>query len=70
MYIKKIELGARFGTRTVVEELAKRKNGYIMYRVQCDCGDSVVLNGSYLRTRERPCKSCSAKQNTVKVSAH
>ena len=26
MYIKKIEIGSRFGTRTVVKELAERKN--------------------------------------------
>jgi len=70
MYIKKIEIGSRFGTRTVVKELAERKNGYIMYKVQCDCGDIVVLNGSYLRTRNNPCKCCSAKAHTKKGKDH
>lgn len=70
MNIKKIMIGKRFGNRTVVEELSERKNGYIMYKVQCDCGDVVILNGSYLRTRERPCKCCSAKLNTLKGKDH
>lgn len=70
MYRKILKIGARFGTRTIIEEMKERKNGYIMYRVQCDCGDVVILNGSYLRTRERPCKSCSLKKNTVKGKNH
>jgi hypothetical protein len=70
MYIKKIEIGSRFGTRTVVEELPQRKNGYIMYMVKCDCGDVVKLNGSYLRSKNRPCKCCSAKIHTKKGKEH
>lgn len=66
MYIKKIEIGSRFGTRTVVEELSERKNGYIMYRVLCDCGDIARLNGTYLRDKERLCPSCSSKKRTKK----
>lgn len=63
-------LGQRFGSRTIIEELEERKNGYIMYKVQCDCGDIVILNGSYLRSRERPCKCCSAKLHTKKGKDH
>ncbi len=70
MYTKKLSVGQRFGTRTIIEELSERKNGYIMYRVKCDCGDIITLNGSYLRTRERPCKSCSAKKHTKKGQEH
>lgn len=70
MYIKKILNGERFGTRTVIEELPYRKNGYIIYKVQCDCGNVVELNGSYLRTSGRPCKNCSAKKNTKKGKDH
>ena len=70
MYKKEIMIGQRFGSRTVVEELKERKNGYIIYKVVCDCGDSVNLNGSYLRSRNRPCKSCSAKLNTKKGKDH
>jgi len=67
---KKIKIGDRFGNRTIIEELTIRKNGYIMYKVQCDCGDIVILNGSYLKSRQRPCKSCSAKKNTKKGKDH
>lgn len=70
MYIKKIEIGTKFGARTVIEELETRKNGYLLYKVKCDCGDIVTLNGSYLRSQERPCKCCSAKINTKKGKDH
>ena len=70
MYRKILTIGQKFGTRTIIEELSERKNGYIMYKVKCDCGDIVTLNGSYLRTRNRPCKSCSAKLNTKKGKDH
>lgn len=67
---KNLMIGEKFGSRTIVEELKERKNGYIMYRVKCDCGDVVILNGSYLRSKNRPCKSCSAKLNTKKGKDH
>ncbi len=67
---KSLKIGEKFGTRTIVKEMSERKNGYIMYKVQCDCGDVVILNGSYLRSRNRPCKSCSAKKNTKKGVEH
>ena len=67
---KDLMIGQRFGTRTVTELMPYRKNGYLMYKVECDCGDIMILNGSYLRTRERPCKSCSLKKNTKKGDQH
>ena len=70
MYRKDFIIGTRIGTRTVIEQMEERKNGYIMYKVKCDCGDVIILNGSYLRSRERPCKSCSLKKNTVKGKDH
>lgn len=70
MYRKYLDIGQRFGTRTIIKQLDERKNGYIMYKVKCDCGDLIVLNGSYLRSRNRPCKSCSAKLNTKKGKDH
>ena len=70
MYRKDLLIGTRFGTRRIIEQMPERKNGYIIYKVQCDCGDVVMLNGSYLRTQNRPCKSCSAKKNTKKGTDH
>jgi hypothetical protein len=70
MNIKKIMINQKFGSRKVIEELLERKNGYVMYKVQCDCGDIVILNGSYLRCKNRPCKKCSAKLNTLKGKDH
>jgi hypothetical protein len=70
MYVKKLKIGEKFGTRIIIEEMSQRKNGYIMYKVKCDCGDVVILNGSYLRTKNRPCKCCSAKKHTKKGKDH
>jgi hypothetical protein len=70
MYRKDLMISQRFGTRTVIEEMPERKNGYVLYKIKCDCGDIVILNGSYLRTKNRPCKSCSAKKNTKKGKDH
>lgn len=67
---KILNIGQRFGTRTIIEQMNERKNGYILYKVKCDCGDIVILNGSYLRTGDRPCKCCSAKLNTKKGKEH
>jgi len=70
MYRKILKIGDRFGSRVIIEEMPERKNGYVMYKVRCDCGDIVILNGSYLRTRNKPCKSCSAKLHTKKGKDH
>jgi hypothetical protein len=67
---KILKIGEKFGTRTIIEQLSERKNGYILYKVKCDCGDIIILNGSYLRSRNRPCKSCSAKKHTKKGKDH
>ena len=67
---KSLQIDSVVGERTVIEEMPERKNGYVMYKVQCKCGDIVILNGSYLKSRCRPCKSCSAKLNTKKGEDH
>lgn len=67
---KNIPIGSRFGTRVVVEELPERKNGYIIYRVRCDCGNISTMNGSYLRIQNRPCRNCTAKLCVKKGEQH
>lgn len=67
---KELNIGQRFGSRTIINQLKERKNGYIMYEVKCDCGDVVKLNGSYLRSKIRPCKNCSAKLKNKKGFDH
>ena len=68
MYRKNL-IGQKFGTRTVIEECEERKNGYVMYKVRCDCGEEIKLGTSYIK-KNRPCKCCSAKKNTKKGSEH
>jgi hypothetical protein len=71
MYIKKIGIGEIFGTRTVIEELIEKKYGYILYLVQCKCGEISKLSGAYLRQYpNRTCRTCSLKKNNVKGEDH
>lgn len=41
---RKIDIGFRFGKLTVAADTGKRKNGYTVWRCECDCGGSVELD--------------------------
>ena len=41
---KKIGIGFRFGKLTVSADTGKRKNGYTIWRCDCDCGGSIELD--------------------------
>lgn len=40
----KIEIGYRVGMLTAVEKTTERKNGYVIWKCLCDCGESVELD--------------------------
>ncbi len=64
---KNLNVGDRFADWTILEQLSEKKNGYIMYRVKCQCNNETILSGSYLRAMMSPyCRSCSAKKRTPK----
>ncbi len=66
---KIISNGTRFGKRTVLDQAGRTPNGYIRYRVQCDCGSIDVVNGSTLRAgKSLCCKYCANKARGTQCS--
>ncbi len=40
--------GMRFGRLTVIEDSGERKNGYILWRCKCDCGDFPAATNKFI----------------------
>ena len=58
----RIEPGTVFGRLTVLEMTDKRhpKNGAMIYKCQCDCGEIVLVSSTELRAnRKSSCKKCN-----------
>lgn len=56
---KKIDLtGQRFGRLLVLYECGRAKNGDVLWKCRCDCGNECVVDGCSLRNRKRPTRSC------------
>lgn len=70
VYKKLLKIGDRIGTRTVIEMLEERFNGYIRYVVKCDCGNTTTVSGSYLRLKQPACRNCSLKKSNPKGTKH
>ncbi len=41
--------GKRVGMLTVVSKTEKRKNGYVVWKCQCDCGNVVYITSNNLK---------------------
>lgn len=39
-----VKIGSRFGKLTVKSQSSERKNGYIVWRCQCDCGNEILVD--------------------------
>ncbi|NCC62772.1 MAG: hypothetical protein EOM12_18015 [Verrucomicrobiae bacterium] len=52
---KKLD-GLRFGRLVVIERQGKHKDGNLLWLCKCDCGNTVVVCGKYLRCGDT--KSC------------
>ena len=71
MYIKPIKIGEQFGERIVIEKTNETKNGYVIYLVQCKCGETSKVSGTYLRQYpNRLCRNCSLKLKNRKGKDH
>ena len=42
-------IGQRFGRLTVLEECGRNKDGRVMWKCKCDCGEEVIVQGKLLR---------------------
>ena len=55
----------KFGKLVALGVASKTNSNEYRWFCKCDCGQEVIVNGSYLRTgRQKSCKSCSHKKNT------
>ena len=49
--VKKVEMiGSKFGRLTVLSEEGKDKHGKILYKCECECGNTTIVHGTRLRT--------------------
>ena len=66
---KKDLTGQKIGRLTVLFELPERKNGKIIYRCQCECGNEKDIAGTSL-TKKNPTQSCGClqRENTSKAN--
>lgn len=60
MPAKKDLTGMVFGKLTVIEEIAERQNGRIVWKCQCECGNTKIIRGSDLTSGKT--KSCGCNQ--------
>ncbi len=71
MNIKYLNIGSKIGNRRIIERLPERKNGYVIYIVECVCGEKSKVSGSYLRQYpNRLCRNCSLKLKNKKGEEH
>lgn len=52
--------GTRFGRLTVVKEAGRTKQGSVKWLCKCDCGNTITVDGSHLRTGST--RSCGCLQ--------
>lgn len=63
---KKIDLtGQRFGRLTVVEQAGRAKNRCIVWRCNCDCGETVIVTGDDLRRGHTKSCGCLYRELTA-----
>lgn len=58
-------LGQRFGMLEVVETTDQRKNGYMVYRCRCDCGNDILVD--YRKLKRGTALDCGCQPMRVKV---
>lgn len=56
---KKIDLtGQRFGRLLVLYECGRSKNGHVLWKCRCDCGNECVVRGSSLKNQDTQSCGC------------
>jgi len=61
------ETGNKYGRLTVVERSGSNRNGKAQWACQCECGGTLVTNGTYLRNGETKSCGCLVVDNASKV---
>ena len=56
------EIGNHYGRLTVLEEAGRDQSGNVLWFCQCECGNTTVVRGSSLRTKETQSCGCLQKE--------
>jgi hypothetical protein len=56
----------RFNKLLVIEKTNKRQNGNIIWKCQCDCGNTVEIRSDYLRNNSTQSCGCIQKEKITK----
>lgn len=56
-------IGNKYGRLTVIERASVGKSGAVKWKCKCDCGNIVIVNGSFLRNGHT--SSCSCLQKDI-----
>ena len=64
---KKIDLtGQRFGRLLVIKEAGRAKNGHVLWRCKCSCGNDVTVQGDNLRLGRTTSCGCFCRERSTK----
>ena len=55
--------GRRFGKLTVMEKTQQRREGYVVWKCLCDCGNEILVNSRHLK--RGTVKSCGCEKKTT-----
>jgi hypothetical protein len=62
-------IGIRFGNLTVIEMSGKYKNGSVLWRCKCDCGNETIKRGNDLRSgKSVSCPKCADINHRLDLS--
>lgn len=59
----------KFGSLTIIRKTNERKHGFIVYEVQCDCGEIEYRISTGIRANSK-CKKCRQKSIVKSVKTH
>ena len=62
-----IKIGYRAGKLTVIAPTQRRKNGYMVWDCQCDCGNRIQLDTRYLQRQTIKDCGCESRVNPGQV---
>lgn len=63
--MRNITTGQRFGRLVTIAKVGRDKQGYVIWRCQCDCGNEKDVSTKYLGKGTSSC-GCLAKEQSVK----
>ncbi|WNM52938.1 HNH endonuclease [Staphylococcus phage S-CoN_Ph10] len=62
-------IGKKFGRLTVLEEEKERVNGRICYKCKCECGNTIITKGKYLRNGDTKSCGCLVKETSMRIGS-